>query len=58
MLEIVLSKNTASLVLHFSHKTTEAEIYLCLQIQHDEATQFPIVIYFTVIPQEVLRENK
>ena len=58
MLEIVFSKNTTSSVLHFSHKTIEAEIYLCLQIHNDEATQFTIVIYFNVISREVLRENK
>ena len=52
------SINTTSSVLHFSHKTVEAEIYLCLQIHNDEATQFTIVIYFNVISREVLRENK
>ena len=49
LLEIVLSKNTKSWVLHFYRKTTEAKIHLSLKIQQDEATQSPIVIYFDVI---------
>ena len=49
LLEIVLSKNTKSWVLHFHRKTIEAKIHLSLKIQQDEATRFPIVIYFDVI---------
>ena len=53
LLEIDLSKKYSILGFTFFHAKQ-----LTLQIQQDEATQFPIVINFDAPQREFLRENK